>query len=400
MPKHRGEESQEDLFEQTAARVRGNPEAFREIADLEAASGLGPTALADLFRDHAHETPEEFLWRVRVERTCAELRRGAEPVDRADFDGHFVARTGLTPAEYAGLGDSDSFRIRLPERYRIAEPLAFYGRDAEGVSETVGRDGFRKCFLVNGLPVVVEIGFGNAGFAECRVEGGCGDLRAVHGAVVRMLGLEAPAVAFERRFADDPLMGPLIARQAGLAIPMTPTPWEALAWAIMGQQVNLRFAITLRRNLIRLAGRPHPSGLVAHPGPAEVAALKINDLRALKFSASKADYLVGAAESVASGEVDLGSLRMLSAPRAARTLQSLRGIGPWTVQYAFLRGLGFADCLPAGDAGLAQGWERLTGARPTGPEIRELMAKYAPYRSLATYHVWASLAWAQDGDGT
>jgi 3-methyladenine DNA glycosylase/8-oxoguanine DNA glycosylase len=81
----------------------------------------------------------------------------------------------------------------------------------------------------------------------------------------------------------------------------------------------------------------------------------------------------------------------MSALRGARLLGQIRGIGPWTVQYCSLRGLGFADCLPAGDAGLAQGLARVAGERPNELEIREMMVKFAPHRSLATYHVWASL---------
>jgi 3-methyladenine DNA glycosylase/8-oxoguanine DNA glycosylase len=98
-----------------------------------------------------------------------------------------------------------------------------------------------------------------------------------------------------------------------------------------------------------------------------------------------------AARAVASGELKLDTLRQLSASHAARLLGALRGVGPWTVQYAFLRGLGFGDCLLAGDAGLAQGLHRMTGHRPNEQQIRELMARYAPHRSLATYHIWTSL---------
>ena len=206
-----------------------------------------------------------------------------------------------------------------------------------------------------------------------------------------MLGLHTPSVLFEREFAGDLLLGPVVSRQRGLCIPMTPTPWEALAWAIMGQQVNLTFATTLRRNLILLAGRAHSSGLRAHPDAAQVSELPTESLRALKFSRSKADYLVGAAKAVASGGVDLDALAAMPMEEAAATLLQLRGVGPWTVQYAFMRGLGFHDCLPAGDAGLAQGLDKLTGSRPTEAQIRSMMAKYSPYRSLATYHVWASL---------
>jgi len=111
----------------------------------------------------------------------------------------------------------------------------------------------------------------------------------------------------------------------------------------------------------------------------------------LKFSRSKAEYLIAAAKAVAGGELPIGNLRELSAKHSARLLGNVRGIGHWTIQYAFLRGFGFADCLPAGDAGLAQGLGRLSGERPDESEVRETMARFAPYRSLATYHVWASL---------
>jgi 3-methyladenine DNA glycosylase/8-oxoguanine DNA glycosylase len=143
--------------------------------------------------------------------------------------------------------------------------------------------------------------------------------------------------------------------------------------------------------LIVAWGTVHRSGLRAHPTAAVVANAGVEDLRKLKFSRSKAEYLIGAAQAIASGELPVGALREFSARHAARMLGSIRGIGPWTVQYAFLRGFGFADCLPSGDAGLARGLERLTGARPGEGKIRETMERFAPWRSLATYHVWASL---------
>jgi 3-methyladenine DNA glycosylase/8-oxoguanine DNA glycosylase len=179
---------------------------------------------------------------------------------------------------------------------------------------------------------------------------------------------------------------------------MTPEPWEALAWAIIGQQISVKAAVVLRRELIRALGQPHRSGLRAHPSADVVAKMDIDTLRGLKFSRSKADYLIAAAKAVVSGEVDLSILRDLSAKHAARLLGNVRGVGPWTVQYVFLRGLGFADCLPAGDAGLAQGLERIAGTRPDEAGVREMMMRYAPYRSLATCHVWASLKKGEKSD--
>jgi AraC family transcriptional regulator of adaptative response / DNA-3-methyladenine glycosylase II len=402
---YRGEEFHESLFEQTAARVRTKPGAFRGIADVARASGLSRTALNDLFREHAHESPGAFLRRVRVETVCEALRKGGKPGDASaaagfggasSFHQQFLARTGLTPAAYAALRDANEFTLKLPKDYRTREVLAFFGRDKESVSERVGANGFSKCFEVEGRAVVVEVEFGKQS-ARCRTDAGYA--YAAHHAVLRMLGFESDAAAFERQFAGKPAndaIAGMFRQQRGLRIPCTPDLWEALGWAIIGQQISLQVAVTLRRGLIGALGREHASGLKAFPAAEAVAGVDVESLRGLKFSASKAEYLIAAARAVSSGEVPLARLRELSAHHAARMLGAIRGVGPWTVQYVFLRGAGFADCLPAGDAGLARGLAGLNlaelgGERPDEAGVRQALDRFAPFRSLAACHVWASL---------
>ena len=263
--------------------------------------------------------------------------------------------------------------LPLPAGYRRNEVLAFYGRDLQSVSEVVRPDGLTKCFWLNGRPEVLDIRF-EASRAVCNLD---------HPVAARVLGLKGNAALFEDRFDSDPLLGPLISRQRGLRIPLTPDPWEALAWAIMGQQISVKVAVVLRRELILHAGTRHSSGLYAHPRPEDLADMDVATLRTLKFSRSKAEYLICAARAVVSGELRLADLD--GGP------SGVRGVGPWTVQYTMLRGSGAEDCLPAGDAGLAQGLARLCGERPSEAEIRKMMARFEPYRSFATYHVWASL---------
>jgi AraC family transcriptional regulator of adaptative response / DNA-3-methyladenine glycosylase II len=398
---YRGEEWHENLFEQTTVRVRRSPAAFADVAAIARAAGLSRTALNDLFREHAHESPGAFLRAVRVDHARGLLEAGKKPGEAAadagfestsSFHEQFRARTGLTPGVYAGLAQTREFLLRLPAGYRFREVLDFYGRDPLSVSECVFADGFRKALTIGGRAAVVEVRF-EGGAAICRVD--AANVFAAHRAVVRMLGIDSDAAGFERQFAEDALLGRLIQRQRGLRIPLTPEPWEAIAWAIMGQQISVRAAVALRRELIGAWGAVHSSGLRAHPTAAAVASAGVEDLRKLKFSRSKAEYLIAAANAIAAGDPPADSLRGLSARHAARWLGSIRGIGPWTVQYAFLRGFGFADCLPSGDAGLARGLERLTGARPSETQVRETMERFAPWRSLATYHVWASL---KDGE--
>jgi len=403
---YRGEEFHETLFEQTGARVRNNPGAFRGISDMTRAAGLSRTALNDLFREHAHESPASFLRRARADFVCRLLENGARPADAAasagygsasSFHQQFSARTGMTPAAWSMLaapGGAREFTLSLPKDYRPRETLGFFGRDRESVSERVdfNRFTFAKCFEVGGRAIAVEVEFAQNS-ALCRTDEEYGF--AAHRAVWRMLGLDSDAAAFDRQFTGD--HHDALRRQRGLRIPCTPEPWEALGWAIMGQQISLQAAVALRRGLIGALGRPHPSGLKAFPTAEVVAGADVALLRGLKFSASKAEYLLAAARAVAAGDVPLSRIRELSARHAARLLGAIHGVGPWTIQYVFLRGAGFADCLPAGDAGLARGLARLRGesgaaGRPDENGVKTALDCYAPFRSLAACHVWASLA--------
>jgi 3-methyladenine DNA glycosylase/8-oxoguanine DNA glycosylase len=131
----------------------------------------------------------------------------------------------------------------------------------------------------------------------------------------------------------------------------------------------------------------------AHPNAARVAEIPVGDLTKRRFSRSKAEYLIGAAQAVAAGRLSAETLGDGSAVAAERELTSIRGIGTWTARYMLMRGAGFADCAPVGDVALAAALQKLTAAaaRPGPKEVEELMRPFAPYRSLATLHLWASL---------
>lgn len=391
----RGEEWLEDHFERITALVRKDPAAFPDPASLAKAAGVNQTTLSSLFRHHAQESPSAFLLRTRVNHACSLLATGAKPVDvcaacgfagSSAYQRQFTLLKGMSPVAYAALGTVGTFTLRLPPNYAAREVLGFHSRDPEGVCEQVS--GSRITKGIHGGVLTLQLD-STAREASCEFQDLDGFV--AHQAAVRMLGLGQDAAGFERQFAADALLGPLIRKQAGLRIPLSASPWEGLAWAIIGQQIGLGFAISLRRRLILLAGTQHESGLYSHPTPAAVAGLTVDALKQIQFSKSKAEYLIETAGRIAVGDLDLEALRDRSATRAARILGKLRGIGPWTVDYVFLRGLGFPDSLPSGDAGIAQGLHRLLGTRPREKEIRELTARFSPWRSLAAAHIWASL---------
>jgi DNA-3-methyladenine glycosylase II len=290
---------------------------------------------------------------------------------------------------------ASSLRIPLPAGYRLRDVLAFHGRDAEGLAEQVGEDGLRKGILLDGTPVLLEIAFaGDA--AHCRIAADgrlTARLRAAaEDALLNMLGLRIDPAAFADAARDDPVLGPLLARQPGLRIVQSATVFEALTWAIIGQQINLSFAIALRRTLIQLAGRPHSSGLWCYPEAADVARLELEELTSRKFSGAKAETLLRLARLVHEGKLSLDRER--DPQEVSRELLAIKGIGPWTVNYALLRGYAFADCSLHGDVAVRSALHKLAGgeARPDIAQAERMLERYKPHRTMAAAYLWASLS--------
>ncbi|MDK6079084.1 DNA-3-methyladenine glycosylase family protein [Massilia varians] len=285
--------------------------------------------------------------------------------------------------------------LDLPAGYRSEDVLAFHSRDAEAIAEQVSPEGLRKGVLLGGTPVVLEVRFGR-GTAACCVDAD-GDvtpalLSQAREALLSILGLRIDPAAFAAFARNDPALGPVVARQPGLRIVQSATVFEALTWAIIGQQINLPFAISLRRSLIQLAGRVHASGLCCYPEAAGVAGLALEDLTSRKFSRSKAETLLRLARLVVDGQLVLDRGRPVD--ELVQELLAVKGIGPWTVNYALLRGYGYPDCSLEGDVAIRTAFHRLLGgdARPDIPTTQRLLERYAPHRTMAAAYLWASLS--------
>jgi DNA-3-methyladenine glycosylase II len=285
--------------------------------------------------------------------------------------------------------------LDLPAGYRTEDVLAFHSRDAEGIAEQVSLEGLRKGVLLAGTPVVLEVRFCRDA-ARCLVDADGALTPALlaqaREALLNILGLRIDPAAFAAFARKDPVLGPVVARQPGLRIVQSATVFEALTWAIIGQQINLPFAISLRRSFIQLAGRVHASGLWCYPEAADVARLALEDLSSRKFSRSKAETLLRLAQLVVDGRLVLDRDRPVD--EVVQELLAIKGIGPWTVNYALLRGYGYPDCSLEGDVAIRTAFHRLLGgeARPDIPTTQRLLERYAPHRTMAAAYLWASLS--------
>jgi AraC family transcriptional regulator of adaptative response / DNA-3-methyladenine glycosylase II len=210
-------------------------------------------------------------------------------------------------------------------------------------------------------------------------------MASLHGAALKILALTNDVTPFETRHAE------FVKNRRGLRMPLLPTGFDALCWGIIGQQIHVKFASSLRREMVDLAGEKI-GNMRAHPTPERLADIDMTALTARRYSGSKARYLIDAAQAVASGKLNIENLGEGSAIAAEKALTAQRGIGTWTARYVLMRA-GFADAAPVGDSALATALQRLHNLpqRPDADESARLMSRFAPHRSLATMHLWTYL---------
>lgn len=260
--------------------------------------------------------------------------------------------------------------VELPSNFRADLILRYLGRDSDSLCERV--DGNTVTTAAVTITLLKH---------RARIEGDPAIAR-------RLLGLDVDPAPFERAFPE------LVRGHEGARLPRTATVWESLMWAIVGQQVNLPFAYRLRRVLVELRGREVGNGLRAHPTPMDIAELDLADLTARQFSRSKAQYVLDAARLIATGALPVETFPQRDPTEVETALLATRGIGPWTANYVMMRGCGFPDCVPAGDSALSASLRMFFALdhRVDAAETRALMERFAPWRSLATYHFWLRFA--------
>lgn len=292
--------------------------------------------------------------------------------------------------------------LALPANYRHADVLAFHGRDTQSTAESVQGQRLRKGIVLNGLPAVLEIALeGRHAVCSLAVDGPKGTVSApeLHELARRLLGLRLDVDAFEARHAEHPELGAIVLAQSGLRIPMAATPFEALTWAVTGQQINVGVASQLRRRLILLGGRRHSSGLWCHPDAEDVARLSEDQLREARFSVAKTQTILNISRLANDGHLPLDDwlAEPLDVARLEATLLAIKGVGPWTVNYTLLRGFGHADGSLHGDVAVRNALQRVLSStdKLSAAHAEAWLRPFSPWRSLVAAHLWASLSFAE-----
>ena len=356
---------------------------------------------------HCHRELEHVVATRRLSNAATALHETEDNLDSvatsAGFDGvhqldmAMLATYGLDAQGWRSARGARTLTLTLPPDFRREETLSYIGRDRKSpIQRRTGETTFSVAIPVgktNTARVDAEVGTTQV-TAQLTLRGKCSDgagPSAVR-AISSLLGFGDDTTAFEDRARTDPTIAGLIARRPGLRVSRTIAPFDAVVWSIIGQQISLPFAYQLLRELTELVGSETPGGMVAMPRAEQVASLEEAPLTARKFSRAKVSYLLGAARMCADGDLDLRALQSGSAVDVYEKLLAVRGLGPWSVNYIMMRALGFADCAPIGDAGLRRALQRffVVTSPITDAQMSAYMERFAPNRSLATFHLWRS----------
>ncbi|MFE6963568.1 DNA-3-methyladenine glycosylase 2 family protein [Agromyces sp. NPDC057679] len=386
---------------------------------LTAELGAGPLALA---RAHRAQTARALLTSTSMPAADVAFASGfgsirqfndtiREVYERSPLELRAAARLGER-RERAGDG---VVRLRLPARAPFDASGVFgwlAARAVDGV-ESAGPEHYARTLRLPAGPAVVAFSPSNdvrspAIEVEARLTT-LADLPPLVARVRRLFDLDADAVAIDEMLAADPALAASVAATPGIRVPGALDPHELVFRALIGQQISVKAARTALTRLAADLGEPltisgEPGGDAPAVGDVAgrerradrlvrlfptAAAIAARGGEVLRGPAARIRTIVDVAERLASGELVVSADR--DRGELARELVLIPGIGPWTAGYVAMRVTRAPDVLLTSDLALRAGAGRL-GLPATAPALDELGARWAPWRSYASMHLWRAAA--------
>ena len=215
--------------------------------------------------------------------------------------------------------------------------------------------------------------------------------------VAWLLGTGQDLSPFYQKAQEDAPLSDIVSQFHGLHLPHTASVYEALVLAILGQQIATNVARIIRTLLIETYG---PSQVFdgqdyfAFPRQETLGALSGEQLRGMKLSQRKAEYVKGISQASLDFSPDgFESLHRMSDEEVVRRTVELRGVGVWTAQWVLIRALGRPDALPLGDLALRRVVSRVYfgGSEINDAQLDNFAQRWSPWRTFATVYLFTAM---------
>lgn len=284
---------------------------------------------------------------------------------------------------------------RLTSFPREKEQLEFSSRSLVFPSDG---DGLLRVWGAPGRPFVVRV---RPGRSRWGVQAWGADAPTARAAVRAIFSFDHDLSAFYRLVRAERVLRGTERRFRGLRLPRDANLFESLLHAVIGQQLSVVAANTLKRRLIDAtsayeAADGHEVPRV--PTPDELDRLGIDGLRRVGLSRVKSSSLLSLAAAERAGALRSERFDGVPTDEAVERLDEMPGVGRWTAENALLRGTGRTDLFVAGDLGVRKALAAYREVPFSADEERARAwadARYPGWGSYATLYLWRR--WVADG---
>jgi DNA-3-methyladenine glycosylase II len=288
--------------------------------------------------------------------------------------------------------------LRVPKEFSYEQNLQFLKRSPKEILHRVEEDGVVKLLRVEDEEVLFKVKSKADGLMIefLNAKPSAPAEQHVKNFVHEWFDLETDLTPFYKLAKKDVLLKDLVKKHYGYRIIGQPDLFESLVWAVLGQQINLQFAYTLKQRFVENFGDKlswKDQHYFLFPAPARVATLGDAELLPLQFSRQKSKYSVNIAEAFASGTISKEKLRGLPLQEAKEILMKVKGVGNWTANYALMKTFRYPDAFPLEDAGVHNAIKNLKRMKqkPTLDQVKRVFKNYKGWEAYATLYLWKSL---------
>jgi len=289
--------------------------------------------------------------------------------------------------------------IQVPEEFSFQQCMVYLNRADNECLHKIKEKEFYKLLEFEDVFVLINISMGNKKLKVAFVDVIPAEwVRAqVAKYVWDMFDLGTDLTPFYELAEKDSIVKLLIDKYKGLRIVKINDMFETICWAIIGQQINLKFAYTLKKRLVETYGEKKvydKEEYFLFPWPQAISMLEVEDLKPLQFTTRKAEYIIGIAKLFNEGILKKEELALeKNYEKLKNRLVSVRGVGNWTADYVIMKCFDINDAFPIADVGIHNALKGILGLdkKPTIEEIEKLSVNWSGWEAYATFYLWRCL---------
>ena len=290
-------------------------------------------------------------------------------------------------------------KLAIPEYFSFKETLSFLDRGFDECLYNLTENSVSRLIkLSDGKGIVkvyqkgkyLVIGLQKSKISKC-------NLLEAKDYVMEWFDLHRNIEPFYQLLKKHHLLSILSTKYFGSRIISIPNLFEAICWAIIGQQINLTFAYKLKRLLVEKYGEKEKidnQNYYTFPTPEILAKANRNDLIEMKFSRQKIDYLMNISNAFIDKQISREILsNCKTKDERVEKLTTIKGIGIWSANYVLMKSMRDLSCITYGDSGLNKAIHTIfkTKKRPTKDEIDYIFKDFKNWESYLNFYLWKSL---------